>query len=91
VGLLDLLLGKKSSPAERKPRAAAVPPETQNLRRWRESGQARAWVEARQGRWDHQDWIGLLETLRCSPFWPMRPEDVGRLLEETKQDCLRRQ
>jgi hypothetical protein len=70
---------------------APVPPETQNLRRWRESGQARAWVEARHGRWGHEDWLGLLDTLRRSPFWPMQPEEVGRLLEETKQDWLQRQ
>jgi hypothetical protein len=70
---------------------APVPPETQNLWRWRESGQPRAWVEAREGRWGHEDWLGLLDTLRRSRFWPMQPEEVGRLLEDTKQVWLRRQ
>jgi hypothetical protein len=70
---------------------APVPPEAENLRRWRESGQPRAWVEARRGHWNHEDWIGLLETLRRSQFWPMEPHEVGRVLEETKQDWLRRQ
>jgi hypothetical protein len=83
LGLLDRQLGARVPPLG--------PPETQNLRRWRESGQARAWVEARHGRWGHEDWLGLLDTLRRSPFWPMQPEEVGRLLEETRQDWLRRQ
>jgi hypothetical protein len=67
-----------------------LPPEEENLRRWRESGGARAWVEARQGRWDHQDWLALLESLRRSPYWPMRPEAVGLALEEIKQDWAKR-
>ena len=99
MGLLDLLFGKRN---DRVPATAAgrsgrpstpgpVPPETQNLRRWRESGRPRSWVEARNGHWGHEDWLGLLDTLRRSRFWPMQPEEVGRLLEETKQDWLRRQ
>jgi hypothetical protein len=67
-----------------------APPEEENLRRWRESGEARAWVEARQGRWDHNDWLALLESLRRSRFWPLRPESVGLVLEELKQDWARR-
>ena len=29
-----------------------------------ERGQARAWVAARQGRWDHAQWLALLDELR---------------------------
>jgi hypothetical protein len=67
-----------------------VPPEAENLRRWRESGQVRTWVEARQGRWDHDDWLALLEELKRSPFWPMPPDAVGLLLEDEKRERLRR-
>src|SRR5205823_1187148 len=30
-----------------------------NLRRWRQSGQPGLWVRARQGWWDHGDWLAL--------------------------------
>jgi hypothetical protein len=60
--------------------------ETENLRRWRASGQARAWVAAHQGQWNHDDWLGLLEELQRSPFWPMHPDAVGQVLEETKRE-----
>lgn len=64
--------------------------EADNLRRWRESGQARAWVEARQGYWNHDDWLALLEGLKRSPFWPMNADAVGLLLEESKREWLQR-
>lgn len=55
-----------------------------NLRRWRDSGQPRRWIEARGGHWDHGDWLGLLEGLRRSEFWPLEPDAVGALLEQTR-------
>jgi hypothetical protein len=70
-------------------RAPAVP-EEENLSRWKASGQPRAWVEARHGRWNHGDWLGLLAELERSPFWPMRPEAVGQALEDTRRAWLRR-
>jgi hypothetical protein len=98
VGLFDWLFGKKekaTAPAPPGPAppvaanrsaAPALSPEEDNLRRWRESGEARAWVEARQGRWDHKDWLVLLESLRRSRFWPLDPDAVGLALEEVKRD-----
>ena len=62
-----------------------LPPEAENLRRWRESGQARSWVQARRGSWGHADWLALLDDLRRSPFWPMDPAAVGLVLEEEKR------
>jgi hypothetical protein len=56
-----------------------------NVRRWRASGQPRWWVEERRGHWEHHDWLGLLDTLQRSPFWPMDPGAVGTVLEESKQ------
>jgi hypothetical protein len=67
-----------------------VSSEAENLRRWRESGQARTWVEARQGRWNHDDWLALLEELKRSPFWPMPPDAVGLVLEDEKRERLQR-
>ncbi|HZY84807.1 MAG TPA: hypothetical protein VFE78_08245 [Gemmataceae bacterium] len=98
MGLFDWLFGKKAAdpppprPAEPPPAAplSAAPPEEENLRRWRESGEARAWVEARQGRWEHADWLALLESLRRSRYWPLRPESVGLVLEELKRDWAQR-
>jgi len=77
-------------PAPGRPAAPTLPAAEENLRRWRESGEARAWVAARQGRWDHQDWLALLESLRRSRFWPMRPDAVGRVLEDLKRDWPQR-
>jgi hypothetical protein len=68
----------------------SAPSAAENLRRWRESGQVRAWVEDRHGRWGHDDWLALLEHLRRSPFWPMPPDAVGLLLEDEKREWLRR-
>ena len=65
-------------------RQAPAKPEDENLRRWRESGQAWAWVEERQGCWNHVDWLALLEDLKCSSLWPMKADAVGLTLEETK-------
>jgi hypothetical protein len=65
-------------------RPASLRPETENLQRWRDSGLPRSWVEAHKGQWNHEDWLGLLETLQHSPYWPMQPDDVGRVLEEVK-------
>lgn len=64
--------------------------EAENLRRWRESGQARAWVESRQGQWGHAEWLALLEDLKRSPFWPMQPAAVGLVLEDEKRQWLQR-
>jgi hypothetical protein len=79
------------------PAKAATPPspppppsEADNLRRWKESGQPRAWVAARKGEWNHGDWLALLDELRRSPYWPMQPEEIGRVLEETKRHWLQR-
>jgi hypothetical protein len=57
-----------------------------NLRRWEWSGQARAWVEARAGEWNHEDWLALLEDLRQSELWPLDPDAVGELLQEMQQE-----
>lgn len=55
-----------------------------NLRRWRESGGALGWVEARQGRWDHSAWAALLDDLRGTEFWPIEPDALGALLETVR-------
>jgi hypothetical protein len=74
--------------AEREIQRRAAPgpnsPE-ENLRRWRQSS-APAWVEARQGHWNHQDWLDLLDSLQRSGPWPMNPEDIGLVLEELKRE-----
>jgi hypothetical protein len=59
-----------------------------NLRRWRDSGLAGRWMAARQGRWDHNDWLGLLASLELSGFWPIDPAALGRALEEVRHEWL---
>jgi len=75
--LLERLFGKKK-------KSYQAPLPTVNLTRWRQSGEAQRWVQAHNGRWNHQDWLALLETLQRSAYWPMQPEEVGRTLEEIK-------
>lgn len=55
--------------------------ERANLKRWQESGHGRRWVEARQGQWNHDDWLRLLRGLQGSVFWPMKTAAVGQILE----------
>jgi hypothetical protein len=57
-----------------------------NLRRWQQSGLARAWVAARAGCWGHEDWLHLVATLRQSQFWPLDLDGVGEVLGEIQQE-----
>jgi hypothetical protein len=75
---------------ERPGRQAPASTDDENLRRWRESGQAQAWVEQRQGSWNHDDWLALLAELKASSWWPMQAEAVGLTLEEIKRQWLQR-
>ena len=59
-----------------------------NLQRWRQAA-ALAWVTERQGQWNHAQWLQLLDQLRQSEYWPMEEEQVGRALEEAKQQWLK--
>jgi hypothetical protein len=81
---------KPVAPAVRPEVRKAVASEADNVQRWRESGQARAWVEARRGRWNHTDWLALLDQLRRSPFWPMQADAVGLVLEDEKRRWVER-
>src|SRR6266545_2971323 len=58
----------------------------QNLQRWERSGQARQWVSARQGRWEHEDWLALLDGLSHSEFWPVDAEAVGEVLADIQTE-----
>ncbi len=58
--------------------------QAQNLRRWEQSGYPRKWVDDHHGEWNHSDWLDLLEKLKYSNFWPMEPDEIGRVLEEQK-------
>ena len=97
MSILDWLFGKKEKSAARTATDEVTAARTSNrgspddnLRRWQESGRPRAWVEAHRGHWNHEQWLGLLAELQQSPFWPMQPDAVGQLLEQTKQEWLQR-
>jgi hypothetical protein len=57
-----------------------------NLRRWRDAGLARRWVEAQAGQWNHGDWLTLLASLRSSGYWPIDPAALGQILEEARTE-----
>jgi hypothetical protein len=56
-----------------------------NLERWKQSGMPRQWVEARQGAWNHADWLALVQMLQHSEYWPMDLTMVGQTLEALKR------
>jgi hypothetical protein len=59
--------------------------EVENLRRWELSGDPGRWVESRRGMWDHSDWLGLLNELQQSDYWPLPPNEVGALLDQVRR------
>jgi hypothetical protein len=63
--------------------------EADNLNRWIGSGEPGRWVAARRGEWNHRDWLALLGVLQRSPFWPMHESDIGRALEQAREDMIR--
>ena len=52
--------------------------------------EAKAWIEAHKGQWNHAEWLELLETLKRSAYWPVKPEEVGKALEELKRGWQQR-
>ena len=60
-----------------------------NVERWRRSGKPQAWVEKHNYQWNHEEWLQLLRDLERSEFWPMKPEEVGAVLEALKAEHAR--
>lgn len=56
-----------------------------SIQSWIASGQPYAWVEARGGQWNHDDWLTLLQALQTSPYGPLEPDAVGMVLEDLKR------
>lgn len=75
------------------PRPSPVPARLieENLLRWQQSGEPQRWVAERRGNWIHDDWIGLLDLLKRSSYWPLEPKQVGLELEKVKQNYLAEQ
>jgi len=59
--------------------------EARHLELWVESGEPERWVKARSGNWDHADWLGLLESLKGSAYWPMDEGAIGNVIESLKK------
>lgn len=58
--------------------------EINNLYFWRRSGVPFDWVMRHPGGWNHGDWLGLLEELKKTRYWPMNEAEVGRTLESLR-------
>lgn len=54
-----------------------------NLQRWIQNGGPTQWVTARSGKWKDRDLESLLEDLEKTPFWPLDPDHVCNVLEDT--------
>src|SRR6266508_3538184 len=42
-----------------------------NCQAWIDRGAPVRWVDEHRGSWNHQDWLGLLNSVKAGPFWPM--------------------
>jgi hypothetical protein len=91
MGLLSWLFGKNGDSAANTALLPSESTEQANLRRWRASGEPRRWVQSQNGQWNHELWLALLEQLRGSAYWPMEHDAIGALLEELKQEEMKRQ
>lgn len=54
-----------------------------NLQRWINDGAPVRWVEDRRGKWTDHDWEQLVEELKATEYWPLDPDQVGEVLEQT--------
>ena len=57
----------------------------QNFQRWKESPQSRFWVISHKGRWNHLDWLTLVDELMQSEYWPLDLIAVGKELAALRQ------
>jgi hypothetical protein len=66
-------------------------PESQfeNLKQWIKSKRAEEWVAGHSGRWDHPEWLKLIDELKVGPYWPMSEEDIGLRLEAVRKTYLK--
>jgi hypothetical protein len=62
----------------------------ENLKKLAKSFFLSRWVGEHNGQWNHQDWLSLIAQLEKSEFWPLDPDQVGRLLETNKGSYLER-
>jgi hypothetical protein len=54
------------------------------LRHWVDGGAPYRWVEAQRGRWNHSDWVDLLNSLYRARLGPVPEEALGRILEAAR-------
>ena len=55
------------------------------LHRWDETDHAADWMAAHRDGWDHAEWLGLLEELRDSEYWPLPLDNLAALLHERRK------
>lgn len=63
--------------------------EEKNLKAWRETGHPERWVKEKGFSWNHEQWSSLIQELRHSNFWPMNEDQVGLVLERTREAMRR--
>jgi hypothetical protein len=59
-------------------------PKEINLARWLRSGEPQNWVRSHQshaGQWSEEDKRSLLDSLKKSDYWPLRPKSIWALLQ----------
>lgn len=71
-----------------KPAARPAPTKESNLKKLAESPIIADFVKAKDGCWNHQDWLTFLSDLKKNGCDPIDPDQVGLLLEEKKAKYL---
>lgn len=57
----------------------------QNLAKLRKTAMAMNFVKKSEGQWNHDDWIGFIESIKAKGYDPIDEDQVGLLLEEKKE------
>ncbi|MEZ4601227.1 MAG: hypothetical protein R2940_15665 [Syntrophotaleaceae bacterium] len=60
-----------------------------NLKRWQKSGEAEKWVQDHVAGWTHDEWQGLLDSLRQTDYWPMEESDLSEAIESLRKKLKR--
>jgi hypothetical protein len=80
----DFIPSPVSSPMARASQTAFNKITAKNLRRWKDSGGPRYWVEKHHGSWKYADWLALIENLAASKYWPLNLDQIGATLENQR-------
>jgi hypothetical protein len=57
---------------------------------WQRSGQPQQWAAKHLDGWTAAEWTALINELKASPFWPLKIDEVGAMLERMRDELRAR-